>query len=350
MSILFITRAYPPVVGGMEKLSYELTTGVSKLTRAIIIANTRGKKYLPLFVLKAFLQSLFIIPLKKVSSIHISDPVLAPLGYVLKKIFRKKVAVTIHGLDVTLPSRLYQTIIPPFLKKLDVYICISRYTQSLAINAGLDKKKCIIIPVGVRPEDLILTEKNIQENLAKETNINFKGKRILLSVGHLVERKGARWFIENVMPKLDKKFVYLVIGGYGNLSKGDELGRYKEIAKEKGVGNRVFLLGKVSDRILKLAYNSADVFIMPNIQVKGDAEGFGMVAIEASSCGVPVVASNIEGIKDAVVDGKNGYLVESGDSEVFVKKIKNLKALNVKGFTKENYSWEKISKNYFESF
>src|SRR3989344_8391149 len=114
MSILFITRVYPPIVGGMEKLSYEVTTGVAKLTDATILANTKGKKYLPIFIPTSFLQSLVIIPKKKVSSIHISDPVLATLGWILKKLFNKKVAVTIHGLDVTLDNRLYQTIIPPF--------------------------------------------------------------------------------------------------------------------------------------------------------------------------------------------------------------------------------------------
>ena len=353
--VLFITRAYPPVVGGMEKLSYEVTTGVSKLTESYIIANRKGKKNLPFFVPYAFFKSVYIIPKKKIDVIHVSDPVLAPVGYFLKKLFGKKVAVTIHGLDITLDNKIYQTVIPPFLKKLDKYICISSYTKGLALNAGLNKDKCVVIPVGVDPDEFILKEKNLREKLSKETNIDLKGKKILLSVGHLVERKGVRWFIENVMPKLDKKFVYLVIGGYGNLSKGDELERYKKIAKEKGVGDRVFLLGKVSDRVLKLAYNSVDIFVMPNIKVKGDAEGFGMVAVEASSCGVPVVASNIEGIKDAVVDGKNGYLVESGNAKSFIKELSKNGILKKKSnsfrrFTKGNYSWEKISEKYLEGF
>src|SRR3989344_1950045 len=150
------------------------------------------------------------------------------------------------------------------------------------------------------------------------------------------------------MPKLDKKFVYLIIGGYGNMSKGNELEEYKKLAVKKNIGDSVFLLGKSSDRVLKFAYNSADIFIMPNIKVEGDVEGFGMVAIEASSCGVPVVASNIEGIIDAVKDGKNGYLVESGNVMEFIKILSKDVDLKRKGkgfkeYTKENYSWKKIS-------
>ena len=304
--ILFITRAYPPVVGGLEKLSYKMTTGVSKLTETYIIANRKGKKNIPFFVPYALLKSLFLIPSKKIDVIHVSDPVLSPLGFVLKKIFRKRVVTSIHGLDLTLPNKIYQTAIPFFLKRLDKYICISEYVKNLALDYGLPNEKCIVIPIGVNPEDFILNEKDIGGRLSKEINVDLKNKKILLSVGHLVERKGFRWFIEKVMPKLDKKFVYLVIGGYGNMSKGNELDTYKELAEKNGVGDRVFLLGKVSDRILKLAYNSADIFVMPNVKVEGDVEGFGMVAIEASCCGVPVVASNIEGIKDAVKDGENG--------------------------------------------
>jgi len=353
--VLFITRAYPPVVGGLEKLSYKMTTGVSKLTETYIIANRKGKKNIPFFVPYAFLKSLFLIPIKKIDVIHVSDPVLSPLGFVLKKIFRKKVVTSIHGLDITLDNKLYQMIISSFLKRLDKYICISEYVKNLALNYGLPNEKCIVIPIGVNPEDFILNEKNIKEKLSKETNIDLKNKKILLSVGHLVERKGFRWFIENVMPKLSKNHVYLIIGGYGNMSKGNELETYKKLAFDKGVGDRVFLLGKVSDKILKLAYNSADVFVMPNIKVEGDVEGFGMVAIEATSCGVPVIASNLEGIKDAVKHNKNGVLVESENVEEFIKELSKNGELKRKGksfreYTKENYSWKKISEKYLESF
>ena len=353
--VLFITRAYPPVVGGLEKLSYKMTTGVSKLTEAYIIANRKGKKNIPFFIPYAFLKSLFLIPIKKIDVIHVSDPVLAPLGFVLKKIFRKRVVTSIHGLDITLDNRLYQMVIPFFLNRLDKYICISEYVKNLALDYGLPSEKCVVIPVGVNFEDFILDENNIRDKLSKEINVDLKDKKIILSVGHLVKRKGFRWFIENVMPKLDKKFVYLVIGGYGNMSKGDELEKYKKLAEQKGVGERVFLLGKSPDRTLKLAYNSADVFVMPNIKVEGDAEGFGMVAIEAASCGVPVIASNLEGIKDAVRDGKNGILIESGNVEMFVKELsKNgelkKKSKSFKEYTKENYSWKKISERYLESF
>src|SRR3989344_9530578 len=99
--VLFITRAYPPVVGGMEKLSYEVTTGVSKLTESFIIANRKGKKNLPFFLPYAFFKALYIIKRNKVDVIHLSDAMLSPLGVMIKYLTGKKVVTTAHALDVT---------------------------------------------------------------------------------------------------------------------------------------------------------------------------------------------------------------------------------------------------------
>ena len=60
------------------------------------------------------------------------------------------------------------------------------------------------------------------------------------------------------------------------------------------------MIGEVSDDMLAAAYRSADVMVMPNIPVRGDMEGFGLVALEAAAAGLPVVASRIEGITDAI--------------------------------------------------
>ena len=86
-------------------------------------------------------------------------------------------------------------------------------------------------------------------------------------------------------------------------------------------------------------------------------EGFGINAIEAGACGRTVVASALEGLKDAVKDGENGFLVESGNAEAWVRKINELLADDeyrkkfgekAKKYTIENFSWEKIAKKYLE--
>jgi phosphatidylinositol alpha-1,6-mannosyltransferase len=70
--------------------------------------------------------------------------------------------------------------------------------------------------------------------------------------------------------------------------------------------------------------SAADLFIMPNRTVEGDMEGFGLVAIEAASRGLPVVATAIEGITDAITDGRNGYCVAEGDTKALLDIITGL--------------------------
>jgi phosphatidylinositol alpha-1,6-mannosyltransferase len=59
--IIFISRAYPPVLGGIENQNYGLYTSLSKITKVRLIANKRGKKFLPIFLVRAIFQSLFLL-------------------------------------------------------------------------------------------------------------------------------------------------------------------------------------------------------------------------------------------------------------------------------------------------
>ena len=84
-------------------------------------------------------------------------------------------------------------------------------------------------------------------------------------------------------------------------------------------------------------------------------EGFGIAVIEAAACGRPVIASRLEGLKDAIIEGENGLLVEPEDIDAWVRTITKLledtaarEALGKKAalYTKEHYHWETISKQY----
>lgn len=98
---------------------------------------------------------------------------------------------------------------------------------------------------------------------------------------------------------------------------------------------------------------------MPNIEIDGDEEGFGLVALEASIRGTYVLASGIEGITDAVIDGKNGTLLPSRNPQAWADKIhellgdkERLQKLSAEGqlFTKQNYSWDIMVDGYREIF
>jgi glycosyltransferase involved in cell wall biosynthesis len=337
----------------MEKVSYEITSHLANLAQTYLIANRKGKKNLPFFLPYALFRALFLIKKHSIDIVHLSDGMLAPVGSIIKSVCRIPVVSTIHGLDVTYHPRLYQRVVPASLNKLDRLICISHHTKSECLNRGIEK--CEVIPNGINPDEFYSSIPGAKEKLQAQIKIDLAGKRLLLSVGHLVARKGFPWFIREIIPKLGRDTVYLIIGGYGNASKGNEIQVYSRLIKELQLERQVYLLGNVSSEILKLAYNSADLLIMPNVRVENDMEGFGIVALEASSCGLPVVASNLEGIKDAVINNENGFLVEPKDAAGYLQKILDYKEdvefkRKVREYTTQNFCWDKIAAKYLEIF
>ena len=355
MKNLFITRKFPPTKGGMEKVAYELYIHLSKITEVELIKWGGANKWL-FFILPYFLfKSIWILLTKKIDIVYLQDGLLAPLGLVLK-IFRKPVAITIHGLDITYKNRFYQFLIPNCLKKLDKIICISNSTKQECLKRGIPEGKVTVIPDGISDEFYIAWDKKtIRNQLERRFNISLEDKKIILSVGRLVERKGFHWFVTEVIPKLiqqRKDFIY-IIGGEGFFRKKIE------VLIQNKLQDFVKILGQVENEDLKMLYNAADTFVMPNIRVKGDMEGFGIVALEAASCGLPVIASNLEGIKDAVKNNQNGFLVEPYDSEGFIKticqllendEIRESVGKKAREFTLENYSWDKVTQQYLNEF
>lgn len=357
MRILFITRKFPPSVGGMENMAYHLYTNFLKTVDVELIEWGRSQKWLPLVLPYFLLKSFWILFTKKIDVVHIGDCLLSPLGLVLRYIFKKPITITVYGLDVIYKNRFYQFLIPRCLKRLDKIICISNATKVECVKREVSEDIITVIPVGISDEFCINEDKEIlKSKLEKRVNLKLEDKKVLLSVGRLVERKGFLWFIENVVPKLLKQkndFVYLIAGD------GLFRERIENAAANNGLEEYVIMLGKVDDETLKLLYNASDIFIMPNIPVEEDMEGFGIVILEAASCSVPVVASELEGIKDAVRDEENGFLVEpydvNGFVEIITKLTKDEKAREEFGqkgrkVVEEQFSWDKIANRYLKEF
>ncbi|MFA6391508.1 MAG: glycosyltransferase family 4 protein [Patescibacteria group bacterium] len=346
MKILFITRKYPPKVGGMENYSYGLISNID--CHKHIIALKHSQYHLIWFLPYAFLKSLVMF--WHVDIIYLCDSLLAPLGYLLKVITRKPVFVTAHGLDVTYNRFCYQKMVTPFLKKMDRVYAVSQNTVEECVKRGVKRKKCIFIPNGVaQPEPGTKYQK---KDLERFLDLSLENKKVLLSLGRLIPRKGVEWFIEEVVEKLPSNIIYVVVG------EGENREVIEHSVHDQGLGNRVFIVGRVKDIEREMLFQTADVFVMPNIRVEGDVEGFGIVAIEAAIQGLPVVASNIEGINDAIIEGHNGFLVESGNAQAFEDKIRyildqeDIKSLSeqVSDYTKQNYSWQHVSNLYLQEF
>jgi phosphatidylinositol alpha-1,6-mannosyltransferase len=133
--------------------------------------------------------------------------------------------------------------------------------------------------------------------------------QLILSVGRLSRRKGFDQVIKSLpallRAGLDVQYVLIGIG--------EDQAYLLNLAHENGVTERVHLLGHVSTDDLPRWYNTCDVFAMPNREINGDTEGFGMVFIEAAACGKPTIAGQAGGTGAAVLDQVTGLRIP-GDS------------------------------------
>lgn len=150
------------------------------------------------------------------------------------------------------------------------------------------------------------------------------GKFKILFVGRHIERKGICYLIEaaKYLPR-DQFEIHIV--GVGDLT--DKLKtQAAEVSTTPDAANIIFT-GKLSPEELANEYKTANVFTLPAIvDSKGDTEGLGVVLIEAMELGLPVVASNVGGIPDVVVDGVSGILVPEKNPEALASAYKRLAA------------------------
>ncbi len=349
LKILFISRAYPPTIGGIENQNYEISQWLSKISTVKTIANPYGKKFFPIFFLIALFKSLKLM--RSYDVLLLGDGTLALLGWIIKKVYHKPVVSIVHGLDITYPFFLYQKLwVKFFLPKLDKLIAVGKETIRQGVKKGIPEEKFIFIPNGV------VTEKfqgdYSRNDLNRITNLNLSGKKIILTLGRLAKRKGVVWFIENVMPDLDNDVIYLIAGD------GQEKEKIKEVIKKNDLQDKVKLFTQFNDEERKILYNTADLFVQPNIQVTGDMEGFGLVVLEAGSAQRVVIASEIEGLQDAIQNGKNGFLVESANKERWIKKIeailkddsfREIFGQRASEYVNKNYHWKEISQKYLSA-
>lgn len=354
--ILFITRKYPPSAGGMEKLSYEMTRAVGAIVPSRVIA-WRGPRWgWPLFAALAFVRGLCACMTAPVRFIHVGDPVLAPLGLALSRLTGRRWGLNAHGLDILYPHRIYQAVVLPCVRRADVVIAISQAAREACIAKGVAPDRCRVIPIGVHAPDEQPDRYLARERLRLALALDLGDRPMLLSVGRLVPRKGVAWFVREVVPALARLHPNLLCVIAGD---GPDRPRVRRIVRERKMHERVVLLGRVPGTILADLYAAATLFVMPNIPVPGDMEGFGIVALEAASYGLPVVASRLDGIPDAVEDGENGVLVPPLDANAWVAALDHLLAdgaaradlaARAREFTRLRYRWDRLAREYVQAF
>ena len=133
-----------------------------------------------------------------------------------------------------------------------------------------------------------------------------KGQFLVLSVGRLMPRKG----FDQVIRALALLREQGLDVHYALIGTGEDLGRLQMLVQELGLEEKVHFLGHTSYEDLPHWYNTCDIFVMPNRDIDGDSEGFGLVFLEAAASGKPAIAGKAGGTSSAVVDEETGLLVD----------------------------------------
>lgn len=364
LRILYLTHLHPPVdaplenMGGMQRVSLQLVETLKRNPNISIEVIKLEAEWgsIGLATTKFLFKNLVDLPSRverfKPDIVLFSSMVTAALAPLIRNRINVPMVTINHGQDVTLPVKLYQKYVPKVFKALDGVISVSRATRQACIDRGLSPHKGVAIPNGFSPEDFNIgdcTKSEARNALGQLIGKDLGHSKILLTTGRLVKRKGHAWFIDQVMPHLNDSIIYLILGD------GPERDTIQTILSRSPHSDSVFLLGRQPDEVLRLAYCASDLFVMPNIVVPGDMEGFGVVMLEANLMGTPVVATDLEGIKDVISDGKNGFKIPVGDHIQFAQTINRLVSSDLeslsessKAYVFDNFTWDKVVSLYID--
>ena len=311
--ILLISFNFPPTIGGIETYARELKIYFDGDKEIDFIHPKNKISANPFFrsisLLNFVIKTLITIRRKKYDLIHLTSFNLWILGFIYLKLYRKtKILINIWGLEFVYKNKT--GFFPKLYKKIFIgnkilytdnfnYLVSSNASKDLMVSNGFDMDKINFIKLGV--SQLQISEKTIE----------VLNEKYFLFVGRIVERKGLSWFSNTIMPNFPE-YKLKVVGPIGN---------QKEF--ESSQTDNVDYLGTVSEEELMRLRRNATICIVPNILLpnEDDFEAFCFVTIESVASRSLIVASNYQGIPEALLYGKLGSLAKPSDKESWVNLI-----------------------------
>jgi glycosyltransferase involved in cell wall biosynthesis len=231
-------------------------------------------------------------------------------------------------------------------KNATLTVTISKYSsKKIAQLYGVDKAKIRIVPNGVDTQKF---KPSVDCETIKR-QIGIDSKLCVLFVGRLIPRKGLHYLIE-AAKQIIKEFsqtMFLIVGD-GPLRNH----LVSDLEKTNLSGNFVFL-GDVSESALPALYSCADVFVLPSIQ-----EGQGIALLEAQAAAKPIVAFDVGGVREAVLDKETGLLVKPDNRELADAIMKLLVSWSLREkmgrrgreFVVDNFSWDVCAKKMLQVY
>jgi len=316
---LLVTNDFPPKIGGIQSYLHELWRRLPSADATVFTTHHDGDAawdaQQPFRVVRARERQFFPTPSLATridalareldASVILLDPWL-PLGQLGPRLTAAPYVVVVHGAEVTVPARLpgSRQLGGRVLRGAAGVVAAGCYPARQAEHAAGGALRGVVIPPGVdvdRFRPLAGPDRRaVRERFGLDSD-----RPLVLGVSRLVPRKGFDVLIDAVAGLPD---VQLAVAGAGR-----DRARLERRAAQRGLGDRVRFLGRIpDDDSFPQLYASADVFAMPCRDRWGglEAEGFGIVFLEAAAAGVPAVAGRSGGSHEAVVDGQTGFVVD----------------------------------------
>lgn len=368
MNILFLTEDFPPMTGGIANFLSELCKELSKRGHKInvLVNKIQGFenideqqsykifRYNPPKRFRSFVAGWYLIKncIKQRPDIIFMGHVFATRGLPVLFIhwfLQIPYVVLIHAGHLPLAdvSRINRIAVYSLLRYANLLVSNSKYTNSLLIERGFSKKKIEILYPGVDTDYFSPLKDNDEVKRVKKLYCGLN-TCLIVNVARSVPKKNHRKLIEAISELIKKgKRVKCVVAG-----DGPERERLESLIQSKKLNNKITLVGNLEREQVRNLLRIADIVVLPSTIVDGHHESFGIVAIEASSCGKPVIVGSLGGQAEAVVHEKTGFVVNADNIAEIERAVNRLienkslaKELGDAGrkHAAEEFSWERVA-------
>jgi phosphatidyl-myo-inositol dimannoside synthase len=364
MRLVFVSHCMAPArapssnVGGMQRAARDLLAQLEsredlRLSKVVLACPSREIGWrVPLFFLALpwrLIQRVWLWRADVVLFASLNPALLLPVLAPLLRRRRTRLMAIAHGLDITQGPLIAQWWIRRSLARLDGVIGVSRATAKACLDRGFAADRLHVLPNGIcsrwqsRPSG---------STTGAQLPTRQPDLFVCLAVGRQIPRKGYAWFVDAVMPLLPEHVHLWLVG------KGPQATEIKKAIEKRNLRHRVLPLGLLEDDDLARVYRQADLFVMPNLRINRDMEGFGIVLLEAGLHGLFTLASCLDGITD-VISSANGLLLPPRDAEAFAQAIQTQVALppqerqrqseQAAAWVESQFAWSSLTPRYLEA-
>jgi len=377
--LLIVTHTFLPHVGGIERVVYEQGTRLMRMGFEVTVLTSKmntPQRYsvggvevycydslnaafglgIPYPVPQVNCFEPFYKLVNQASLVHVhGHPYLSSLyAAKLARLLGKPVVLTQHNTFIEYESGLWDhiewlndaTVGKQVIKSSDLVTTVSNATRRYVLSLGADPIRTKVLRNGV-DVDRFKPSSTARDSVRKKLGIDPEAI-VIVTVRRLVYKNGIDTLIESarIALKQNPRLVFLAVG------TGPDRDDVQAKIQQLGISGEFKLAGFVSDADLPAYYNAADVFVLPS----KSGEGLPLVALEAMSTGLPVIATNVGGIRE-VMTGSCGKLIPADEPEQMADAIIEFSKMGlsevksvVRSVAERAFSWEENVKRLMETY